>query len=96
MNLYTFANQCPTSCEKCKLSRLHVRLGGDCIYVCPLTGKQGDIKSAERNYRMKIRDGIPILTNDQKDHHKTKRFIMTLNKPMIIECLRQQQRNCWK
>lgn len=58
--------------------------------------KQGDIKSAERNYRMKIRDGIPILTNDQKDHHKTKRFTMTLNKPMIIECLRQQQRNCWK
>lgn len=47
MNLYTFANQCPTSCEKCKLSRLHVRLGGDCIYVCPLTGKQGDIKTCK-------------------------------------------------
>ena len=42
MNLYTFANQCPTSCEKCKLSRLHVS-----IYVCPLTGKQGDIKTCK-------------------------------------------------
>lgn len=36
-----------------------------------------DIKSVEINYRMKIRDGIPILTNGQNDNYKTKGFIMT-------------------
>ena len=41
-----------------------------------LVNKQ-DIKSVEIDYLMRIRDGIPILTNDQNDHYKTKGFIMT-------------------
>ena len=41
-----------------------------------LVNKQ-DIKSAEITYRMKIRDGIPILTNAQNNYYKTKGVIMT-------------------
>ena len=67
MNLYTFANECPISCEKCTLSRLQVTLGGDYIYICPFTNKKADIKTCKI---MPIEPILKLAMEMKNEKHK--------------------------